>query len=482
MTISVRPPVALLIPMLALVALCVVPLVYVFVRAFGGGAAEAFETVFSSSIASLIARSMSLVFVVTIASLALAFVLAFLTSVTDLPGKRFWTVISVAPFAVPCYVGASALIAAASPRGLIGMACAWLGFEGPLSISGFVPAAIVLTLFTYPYAYLPLRAAFLRIDRSTIEASRALGKGRYTTMRRVVIPQLVPAMLAGSLLVALYTLSEFGAVSLLRYDTFTRVIYQQYTSAFDRTAAAVSSGVLIVMVVLILLAFEVLTPKHARTSSSVSAKPRPVSVRLGAWRYPAMLVPIGIALVCVAGPIATLGVWLARGFDREPFGASLGEQITVSASRGLLTAVVCAAFALPVALLVVRYRRFSVLVAERLTYIGFALPGIVVALGLAFFALWVMDVPGLGWVYQSFPMLIAAYVVLFVPQAVGSARAGLARVPRSAEEAAQSLGKPPWKVFLTVTLPLAGPSIAAGAILVFISTIKDPQDFFTEKP
>jgi len=195
MTISVRPPVALLIPMLALVALCVVPLVYVFVRAFGGGAAEAFETVFSSSIASLIARSMSLVFVVTIASLALAFVLAFLTSVTDLPGKRFWTVISVAPFAVPCYVGASALIAAASPRGLIGMACAWLGFEGPLSISGFVPAAIVLTLFTYPYAYLPLRAAFLRIDRSTIEASRALGKGRYTTMRRVVIPQLVPAML-----------------------------------------------------------------------------------------------------------------------------------------------------------------------------------------------------------------------------------------------------------------------------------------------
>jgi len=165
------------------------------------------------------------------------------------------------------------------------------------------------------------------------------------------------------------------------------------------------------MVVLILLAFEVLTPKHARTSSSVSAKPRPVSVRLGAWRYPAMLVPIGIALVCVAGPIATLGVWLARGFDREPFGASLGEQITVSASRGLLTAVVCAAFALPVALLVVRYRRFSVLVAERLTYIGFALPGIVVALGLAFFALWVMDVPGLGWVYQSFPMLIAAYSI-----------------------------------------------------------------------
>lgn len=473
-TISGRLPVALLTPAVVLVALCVTPLVYVFVRAFGGDdPVEVFRIMASSKSAALVARSLALVVVVTGASLAISLVLAFLTSVTDLPGRRFWTVVSVAPFAVPCYVGATALIAAASPSGLLGMARTKLGFDGALSVSGFLPAAAVLTLFSYPYAYLPLRAGFRRIDRSMIEAARSLGKGRRAVIRLVVLPQLVPSMLAGALLVALYTLSEFGAVSLLRYDTFTRVIYQQYLSAFDRTSAAISSAMLIVLVMVILVGFELFTPKHAQTSASATTKSKPFRVSLGAWRYPATLVPLGISLLVIVGPVATLGVWFVRGLGRERTGATVGQLTLSSAGLGFGAALTCAALALPVAYLVVRYRRVLVLVAERLTYIGFALPGIVVALGLAFFALWVKDWPGFGWLYQSLPMLIAAYVILFVPQAIGSTRAGFSRVPRSVEEAARSLGRSPSRVFAKITLPLSAPSMLAGALLVFISAIKE---------
>ena len=472
-TLSGRLPLALLIPSAALVALCLTPMVYVFVRAFGGDATRAFGMIFSTTSAALLGRSLALVAVVTVLSLAISLVLAFLTTVTDMPARKFWTVVSVAPFAIPCYVGATALLAAASPSGLLGIVRTRFGFEEPLSVQGFVPAALVLTAFTYPYAYLPLRAGFRRLDRSMIEAARSLGRSRGVTIRRVVLPQLVPAMLVGSLLVALYTLSEFGAVSLLRYDTFTRVIYQQYQSAFDRTHAAVSSAMLIVVVLIMLLGFELLTPKHAQSSAGVSTKSKPVRVSLGVWRYPSVLIPLGLALVSVVGPIATLAVWFSRALGKERTGSSIAELTSSSAFLGLGAALVCVVCAVPVAYLTVRYRRLVVLAAERLTYIGFALPGIVVALGLAFFALFVKEWPGFGWLYQSLPMLLAAYVILYIPQAIGSSRAGFARVPRSVEEAARSLGRAPARVFARITLPLAGPSMLAGAMLVFISTIKE---------
>jgi len=472
-TLSGQLPLVLLLPSAALIALCLTPVVYVFVRAFGSDVSSAMGIIFAPSSAALLGRSLALVAAVTVLSLVIALTLGFLTSVTDMPARRFWTVVSVAPFAIPCYVGATALLAAASPSGLLGIISTGLGFEGPLSLRGFVPAVLVLTAFTYPYAYLPIRAGFLRLDRSMVEASRSLGKGRRVTLRRVVLPQLVPAMLAGSLLVALYTLSEFGAVSLLRYDTFTRVIYLQYQSAFDRTAAAVSSAMLIVVVLVMLLGFELLTPKHARSSSGAPSTLRPMRVSLGLWRYPAMLIPLAVALVCVIGPIATLGIWYSRSIGHERIGASIAQLTSSSAFLGLGAALACALLAVPIAYLAVRHRRLIVLVAERLTYIGFALPGIVVALGLAFFALRVNDWPGMGWVYQSLAMLIAAYVILYVPQAIGSSRAGFARVPVSVEEAARSLGRPPLRVFTRITFPLASPSIFAGALLVFISTVKE---------
>ena len=139
------------------------------------------------------------------------------------------------PLAIPTYVGAFAMIGALGPRGIVQGWLEPLGVDRLPSIYGFGGAFVVLTLFTYPYLLLTVRAAYSQIDPSLEEASRTLGRNSLVTFIRVVVPQLKPAIAAGSLLIALYVLSDFGAVSMLRYDTFTA----RSTSSIE----AVSTGV-----------------------------------------------------------------------------------------------------------------------------------------------------------------------------------------------------------------------------------------------
>src|SRR3712207_6251779 len=175
--------------------------------------------------------------VVTGASVAVSVPLAWLTARTDLPGRRAWAVLAALPLVVPSYVGGVVLVSALGPRGMLQGALEPLGVERLPEIYRLPGAALALTLFSYPYVFLTVRGALRGMDPALEEAARSLGSGAWTTFFRVTVPQLRPAIVAGSLLVALYSLSDFGAVSLLQYGSFPREIYVQYQSAFDRTPA-----------------------------------------------------------------------------------------------------------------------------------------------------------------------------------------------------------------------------------------------------
>jgi iron(III) transport system permease protein len=165
-------------------------------------------------------------------------------------------------------------------------------------------------------------------------------------------------------------------------------------------------------------------------------------------------------------PAGVLAYWLARGLQAgealAPLAQAAGNSILAS---GLASASVILA-ALPVAVLAVRDRGRYSRALERLTYSAFALPGIVVALALVFF--------GANYalrLYQTLPMLVAAYTILFIPQAFGALRASLLQVTPSLEEMARSLGRRPLQVFASITLPLLRPGLVSGAALVFLTTM-----------
>jgi iron(III) transport system permease protein len=277
-----------------------------------------------------------------------------------------------------------------------------------------------------------------------------------------------PSIGAGSLLVALYTLSDFGAVSLMGYDSLTRAIYLQYRSLFDRAPAAVLGLVLVALTaaVLVLEARARGRARFHRTAPGAARAQRPQA--LGRYRWPAVAFCVCVSLVSLAVPVGVLLLWLGRALERggelEGLWAALGNSVLVSAVAAVVTIVA----ALPAAILAVRHPRRWTRALERLGYASNALPGIVIALSLVFFG-----ARYTGPLYGTLALLVFAYVVRFYSQAVAAAHEALLRVGPRLEEAARGLGRRPLGVFGAVTLPLMAPGLLTGTTLVFLSAMKE---------
>ncbi|MFD7552532.1 ABC transporter permease [Streptomyces sp. NPDC059816] len=443
------PPLVLLLPATVAALVALLPLGYLGVRALERGWGFAWDIVSEQRTLELLGRSLGLTAIVVGASLVLGISLAWLTVRTDLPGRKAWAVLATLPLAVPSYVAAFTWISAAP------------------SLAGLTGASITLTFACFPYVYLPVAAVLRGIDPAQEEAARSLGSGALGAFLKVTLPQLRPAAAGGAILVALYVLSDFGSVSITRYDTFTRAIHTSYQASFDRTPAAVLGCVLVAMTVLLVRAENRTRGRagHARTGRG-SARP-PVRLRLGAWTAPALVWCTAVAGASVAFPLATLGYWLTvgtSGFDGEKFWPAVLATLGVAAVGAAVTTLL----ALPVGVLSARYRGRPARLLEQSVYAGHAVPGITVGLALVFFSIR-YAYP----LYQEFPLLIVAYVVLFLPVAVASARAAVLQAPPVLEDMARSLGRSPLQVLREVTVPLAAPGIGAGAALTFVVIMKE---------
>lgn len=457
---------ALLAASIALLLL--LPLAYLLLRASQMGLDKAAEVLLGLRTWQVAFNSVLLALIVTGFSLLVALPLAWVTARTDLPWARFWTIVTALPLVFPSYVGAFAILAMMGPRGMLQSALEPLGVERLPGIYGLPGAVWALSLFSYPYLLLSIRAGLRGMDPAVEEAARSLGHTPWQSFRRVTLPALRPALASGSLLVALYVLADFGAVSIMRYPSFTRVIYLQYRSSFDRSAAA-GLGLLLVMLTLILLfAAQWIQGRRRYYRAGVGSARKLRVVRLGRWKWPALAFCATVATAAVVLPTGVIGYWLVRGLAQGESLLPMGMAIWNSLRASALAAAVVVLLALPVAYLSVRYpSRFSFAVS-RAAYIGYGLPGIVVALSLVYFGANYAPI-----LYQTLGMLIFAYSVRFLPEALGTLRTSLFLVSPRLEEAARSLGRTQRQAVQQVTLPLLGNGLWAGASLVFLSVIKE---------
>ena len=439
-----------------------IPVLALLLRVVGASDA-AWATLASARTVQLLLRSIFFAFVVTTAATSLGVTAAWITTRTDIRYSRTWSTLLALPLVIPSYVLALSFTSFAGPRGLF---ADMVGIGLP-SITGFWGAAVVLALATYPYVYLVVRATIVRIDPSLEEAARGLGSGATEAFRRITLPQLRPSIAASALLVALYTLSDFGAVSLMRVDVFTRVIYAQYQGRIDRTPAAVLSLMLMLIAVTILWGE---SRSRGRSVYFAAQTPRPptrlsLTTRQRVTTYFFLSITVGLGL---ALPVMVLGAWLLRGLvtggviDMR-WGAVLGS-LSGSVAAGLLAMVA----AVPVAVLAVRHHgRFS-RVLRTTVYAIFSLPHIAVALAVVFFAS-----RYLGGLYQSFLLLALVYSTLFLAQASGATEAALTQINPNLEEAARGLGDNRLNAFRRITLPLILRGLMAGGALVFLTTMKE---------
>lgn len=452
----------------AIAAAMVLPIAWIAMRAAEVDAARASSILVRWRTAEIAANSLALTAGATLLSILIAVPLAVLTVRTDLPFRRFWTVVVALPLAIPSYLGAFAFIAVFGPAGTLQSLLAPYGVERLPALYGLGGATLVITLYTYPYVYLTTRAALKTLDGSLLDAAHALNEGRWGTFKRVTLPQIRPAIAAGALLVALYAVSDFGTPAFMQADVFTRQIYLEHRSLGGGDYAAFLSLQLVAITVLVLaLESKVRGEETLYTDRPGASGDR--RIRLGRWKWPATAACALLGLATLALPIGVFFQWLAtsQAEAATTFEFKL-EHVYNSVLVSAAAALAAAALALPVAYLAARSDSALASLFERATYVGYAVPGIVVGLALVFFG---ANYGGL--LYQSLPILVFAYVVRFIPQSVGSTRTSFLQVDPSLTEAAHTLGRGSLDTFRSVTLPLVAPGIVAGAALVFLTTMKE---------
>lgn len=415
---------------------------------------------------SPLGRTVLLAVTVSATAALLGTALAWLLVRSDLSGRNTLRILVVLPLVLPSFVGAAAFLAALAPGGVLYEVLDLVGIDPP-RLRGFWPSWFVLSLFTYPYVFLPVAARLLALSPTLEESARMLGRSGLETFRDVTFPQLRTSIGAGGLLVFLYTVSEFGAVQLLGYDTLTRVIFA--TRLSDRATSFTASLVLVVLAISVVIANRFQRGGRSQDGPVRAHAIQPV--RMGRWR------PIAVGFVAaVVGfgvfvPIASLTTWAWRGVADGRVGFDgLFEAARNTAGVGVVTAVVAVATVLPLATLLVRYRSRASEVASVAVVGGFAVPGLVIALSLVF---WTLNAPVVGRLYQTLPLLIAAYVVHFGAQALGAAEDSVRAVPASLRESSRLLEPSAVRRLTSIDFPLMRPSLVSGGGLVLLSTVKE---------
>jgi len=445
-----RPPAALVAAALAGAALVLLPILVIVVQATEIDARAAAALLFRPLVGTLLLNTISLVVAASCTTALIGAGTAWLIERTDLPGRRVWSVLMAAPLAVPPFISSYA----------------WVSISNRLQ--DFTGALVVVTFAYYPLVYLPVAAALRGLDPSLEETARALGEGAWGCFRRVVLPQLRPALLGGVLLVALDVLTEFGAFALLRFRTFTTELYAEYRIGLDGPETSLLALVLIgLCLALVIAELRVRGRAHyARVGAGTRRAGAPM--RLQRMRWPLFFGLSALVVATLGVPIGMVVFWLLQHAHAatSPVAPSVPALLgaTLNSLRfGVMGAATALAIATPIGYLAVRYPSRWTALIERAAYLTQGTPGVVVALALS--ALTIQLAPAL---YQSLALLAVAYAVLFLPLAIVSVRASLAQIPAALEEAARALGGNGVSVAVRVVLPLAANGLGAGAAMVFV--------------
>jgi iron(III) transport system permease protein len=424
----------------------VLPLFYILLRTAQIGVSELIENLFRARTLELIYNSLSLTLVVCITAMTVGTAQAWLSFRSDLAFRRFFQVVAILPLAMPSYV----------------LAYAWLSVAS--GINGFIGSWLVLSISTSPYVFLAVSAAFNRHSGAGEEVARTLGRSQLSVARTITWPAIRSSVFGSGLLVALYTLSDFGAVSLMRFDTFTRAIYNAYRASFDRNSAA---ALALVLVVLTLLLIRIESRSSSLKTTKSSSQYRAMQTKLGKWQAGAQALLFSWFAIGVLIPIMSIIYWTVIGQSQSNLG-EISRAFVNTVGYGFAGGLTVAFVGLAVAILVVRYRSRYSMNVEKTILITHALPGVVVALSFVFLVN--QSVPSL---YQTSALVLLAYLALFLPNAVAVLKVPISQVPTGIEEVSRTLGNSQFQTLRRAVIPAAAPGILSATAFVGLTVIKE---------
>lgn len=456
---SLKPPVLLVIPAALVSVAALAPAAYLLLRE-GFNFELLFNELSMPTTGPLIWNTVTLLCGICLLTGVMGVGLAVLVARTRLPLSRLWTVLFTLPLGVPAFVSSYAWVA-----------FSYRYFPQSQLIFGLGGAVVIMSLTLFPYVFLPTLTALRRLDPAQEEASRALGRGPVSTFLRATLPQLRNAIATGLLINALHVLAEYGAVQMLNYQTLTTGIVQRVTILGEPASARALAVVLAIGAIAVLLVDRIVRGRLPPVRTGQGAPRPPALWRLGRTTPIWLLLCIVVAAAALAVPLWVTASGLidhlhgqGRGIDWPVLWSATAHTMQWAGWAAII-ATICA---LPITFLVVRYPGRIPALFERSTWVAHALPGVIMALSLVY-----ITVNWLYPLYQTAALLVVAYVVMYLPLAVGTQQVGLAQAHEQLDEMSRALGKGPLTTFSRITLPLSLPAIGVGALLVGLDAGKE---------
>jgi len=438
----------LVLLVLLVVGLVLIPIFYLVTRASQKSLTQIQELLFRQKTFEVVATTSLLVLLVVLLTAFFGVLIAAGLHFVNLPYFAALIIVAVLPLAIPSYV----------------FTYTWIALIP--AFSGFLPAVFILFLTTLPYVILATLAGLRRVDGSQIEVARSFGLTHLQIFFKVVLPQIRGHISGGVLLVGLYTMSDFGAVSLLNVDTLTVTIQNMYRASYDRNAAAVISLVLVALSALFVVGDERFKSKTLRNKSIKTTSVKTYSINKSSYQVTVFSTIFAYAVFAVLVPVYVL---LSR-FISNPVAVDWSSLLSASISTisvALFGALIALILSAPIGALLSEKPTYFSRFTNRAILIGHALPGVVIGLALVSFG------SKISFIYQTTFLLAFAYALLFLAKSVASMTASLARVPEGAKEVAATLGMNKWAVLKNVVTPIAAPGIALGTTLVFLTAMKE---------
>jgi len=472
---------------MTIASLLAIPLIVVIANIFVP-AGDVWQHLASTVLQDYVLNSLLLMIGVAIGSLILGVGTAWLVSVTEFSGRRFFEWALLLPMAIPAYIIAytyTGLLDFAGPvQGLLRELTGWgygdYWFPEIRSLEG---AAIMLSLVLYPYIYLLTRAAFLSQSLCVLEVSRSLGNGPWRTFFYVALPLARPAIVAGLSLVLMETLADYGTVQYFGVSTFTTGIFRTWYG-LDNAPAAAQLAAILLMFVVVLVTLERYSRRQTRYHHSARNKQPLRRLKLTGWAN------TNAALFCwfilCAGflvPALQLASWVL-----DTYTTMIDEDFITLFANTLKLAIFSALLALFIALVLNYGRRLqptnTIRFAIRVAGLGYAIPGTVIAVGVAIPFGW-FDNTLDSWMRTQFNIstglllsgtiaaLLFAYMVRFLTISLHAVETGLERITPSMDEAARAMGEKPLGILGRIHIPMLKGSLLTALLLVFVDVLKE---------
>jgi iron(III) transport system permease protein len=470
-------------------AVVVLPILIILTQwaTVGNGEQQIWQHLFDTKLDRLLLNTVILMLGVGIGVTGLGVSLAWLTSVCDFPGRKLFEWALMLPLAIPTYVMAFVFLGLMNYTGPVQTALrGWFGSDVYFpDVQSLGAVILVMSLVLYPYVYMLARSAFLTQGRGMMDAARILGKTSWQAFFNVAMPIARPAIVAGIALALMETLADFGAVSIFNYDTFTTAIYSAWYGLFNLTVAAQLASLLLLFVALVLFA-EQKGRKQARYTQQNSRNLQ--LYKLKGWQALSATGFCGlIVLLAFVLPFGQLLIWCIEVAAEELDSRYIGFLFN-TLGLGLIAAMVTTVFALllayvkrlPAGTVEKRWQNLAV----RISTLGYALPGSVLAVGIIL-SFTFLDQAIMGAVQSALgisirPLLVGslfalvlAYSTRFMAVAFAPVEAGFERINPSVIEAAKSLGAKPARLLYQIYMPLLKPGLLTALIIVFVDVMKE---------